>query len=398
MSEPSPTRQTAVVALLFLAMAAATVAAGVLGVLATFIIDDLDISRGVLGWLLSSFVLVGAVFSPFAGSLADRLGGKTALVVLFMTSGLAFALFGLAPGLLVMFVASGVAALSQASANPATNTLLGQTIPRGRRGVITGIKQSGVQAGLAIVGLTLPAIAIAFGWRVAVLMVSGGVLIAGITSIVVVPPTPRTAGAHMGWRGRLPPSTPWLAAYGAFLGFAGSVTFFVPLFAEETLGLDPRVAGAALSVAGTVALFSRIAWARYAEIHHRFRWPLGVMALIGTLAGALYLGAGIFPPLLWPAAILTGLGTSSWNSVGMLAIIEEAGDATGRASGVVQFGFLAGFGTGPAMFGAIVDAIDAYWPVWLLSIGASVMSFLVVAMWSRAARHRIIAETGSTAI
>jgi len=191
----------------------------------------------------------------------------------------------------------------------------------------------------------------------------------------------------MGWRGRLPPSTSWLASYGAAFGFAGSVTFFVPLFAEEELGLDPRIAGAALALAGIVALVSRIAWARYAEVHHSFRWPLGVMAALGTVAGALFLCATAVPVLLWPAAILTGLSTSAWNSVGMLAIIEEAGSATGRASGVVQFGFLAGLGTGPAVFGAIVDTADAYWPVWLLSILGAVVSLVIIAIWSRSARH-----------
>jgi predicted MFS family arabinose efflux permease len=381
-------REIAVVALMFCAMSAATVAAGVLGVLATFIIDDLGISRGTLGWLLSSFVLVGAILSPFAGSLADRLGGKKAVVVLFVASAAAFAVFGLAPGLFVMFVASAVGALSQASANPATNTLLGQTIPRGRRGIITGIKQSGVQAGVALAGITLPAIAIAFGWRAAMLIVAAGVLVAGVAAIVVVPPTARDGGPSTGWRGTLPPSTPWLAAYGAVFGFAGSVTLFVPLFAEEALGLDPRVAGAVVSVVGVVALMARIAWARYAEIHHRFRWPLGVMAVLGAAAGFLFLGASAAPVLLLPAAILTGMGTSAWNSVGMLAIIDEAGDATGRASGVVQLGFLVGLGTGPALFGATVDAVGGYWPVWWLSIGASVVSLAIVGAWSRFERHR----------
>jgi predicted MFS family arabinose efflux permease len=369
------------VALLFAAMAAATLAPAALGILATFVIDDLNISRATLGWLVSTNVIVAALFSPFAGLLTDRLGGKAAIIAVFGTSAAAFALFGLTTALALLFVGSAVAALSQAGGNPSTNTLIGQVLPRGERGVVTGIKQSGVQAGIALAGLTLPAIAIAVGWRGAMLLVAAGPIAAGILAVFVVPSTEAGGTERAEESEPMPPSIRWLTAYGFVFGFAGAVTFFLPLFAEEALGFDPRLAGAAAALGGVVAFGSRILWARRAERRNDYTGPLGTMAILGMAAAALFLASTTIVVLVWAAVILTGMSTSAWNSVGMLAVINEAGAPTGRASGVVLLGFLLGLGIGPPLYGATVDATGSYTAMWLLSLLAAGLSLWLVVAW-----------------
>lgn len=377
-------RTGALVVLLFAAMGAATLAASILGILATFIIDDFGISRSTLGWVVSANVVVAAAFSPSAGSLTDRLGGRRAIVLVFALSAASFVVLGLAPVIVVMFVGSALAALSQAGGNPATNKLIGDLLPRGRRGIVTGIKQSGVQAGITIAGLTLPSVAIAFGWRWAMVLVAVAPLLAAFVAWFVVPETGGPSREGTTGTGRLPRSVPWLAAFGGVFGFAGAVTFYVPLFAEESLGLDPRLGGAAVALAGIVAFAARIGWARFAERRHAFRGPLATMAVLGVGAGVAMLTATQLPAMLWVGAILTGVSTSAWNSVGMLAVIDEGGDATGRASGIVLLGFLTGLGIGPPAYGALVDAVGSYGPMWVSSILASVVALAVVVAWTRA--------------
>ena len=377
----TPMRHGVFVALLFAAMAAATLAPAALGILATFVIDDLNISRATLGWLVSTNVIIAALFSPFAGLLTDRLGGKSAIIAVFGTSAAAFALFGLTTALALLFVGSAVAAFSQAGGNPSTNTLIGQVLPRGERGVVTGIKQSGVQAGIALAGLTLPAIAIAVGWRGAMLLVAAGPIAAGILAVFVVPSTEPDGTDRTEESGAMPPSIRWLTAYGFVFGFAGSVTFFLPLFAEEALGFDPRLAGAAAALGGVVAFGSRILWARRAEQRDDYTGPLGTMAILGMAAAALFLASPTIIVLVWAAVILTGMSTSAWNSVGMLAVINEAGAPTGRASGVVLLGFLLGLGIGPPLYGATVDTTGSYTVMWLLSLLAAGLSLWLVVAW-----------------
>ena len=163
--------------------------------------------------------------------------------------------------------------------------------------------------------------------------------------------------------------------------------FFVPLFAEESLGFDARIAGATATVAGVVAFGARIGWARYAEVRSDYAGPLSTMAGLGILSACLFALSPALPALIWPAAITTGASTSAWNSVGMLAVIDEPGAATGRASGIVLLGFLAGLGLGPPLYGAVVDATGSYVLVWSLSLAAAVAALVVVTRWSRTLQH-----------
>ena len=391
MSTMSPARHGAFVGLLFVAMGAATLAPAALGILASPILADLEVSRSTLGWIASTNVLLAGALSPFAGTLTDRLGGRTAIVFVFMMSAAAFAIFGIATAIAVMFVGSAIAALSQAGGNPSTNTLIGDVLPRGERGAVTGIKQSGVQASIAAAGLLLPSLAITIGWRPAMLVVAAVPLLAGIAALAVVPPTP----SHVSARGKptrpVPRSIWWLAGYGCVFGFAGAVTFFLPLYAEESLGLDLRVAGIAAALVGAVAFVARIVWARRAEQRNDYSSPLRTMAVLAIAAAAAFLVAPLTTVFLWVAVLLTGVNTSAWNSVGMLAVIDDEDAATGRASGIVLLGFLTGLGVGPPIYGAMVDATGTYTAVWITSLVASAASFAIVSAGRRSidARSRL---------
>ncbi len=383
MSTVTGSRRVGFVALLFAAMGAATLAAPSLGILATFIIDDLSISRSLLGWIIATNIVLAAVLSPLTGRVTDHIGGKTALVGLFGIAGLAFVIFGTAPALGVLFIASAVAAIAQSAANPATNKLIGEDLLPGERGTTTGIKQSGVQAAITVAGLVLPTLAIAFGWRGAMLSLAVLPLLGALFALGVIPKSdPGATTRHTG-AGSLPASVPWLATYGLVIGFSGAVTFFVPLFAEETLGLDPRLGGLAATVTAVFAFAARIFWARLAERRREYVRPLGTIAIMAVVASSLLLASTGWAWLLWPGVAIMGASTSAWNSVGMLAVIDEAGAATGRASGFVMLGFLTGLGIGPPLYGATVDATDSYTTMWLISIAAAALTAGLVWVWAR---------------
>ena len=158
-------RRFAFSSLLFAAMGAATFTAASLGILATFIIDDLSISRAELGVDLAVVNIAAAVLSPVAGRITDRIGGKAAIVALFVIAGATFLLLGTAVGYVMLLAGALTGAFSQASANPATNKLIAEDLPAGERGLITGVKPSGVQFGIFLGGVTIPSVALALGWR-----------------------------------------------------------------------------------------------------------------------------------------------------------------------------------------------------------------------------------------
>ncbi|MEN8114587.1 MAG: MFS transporter [Actinomycetota bacterium] len=380
----TPTRRFLLSSLLFAAMAAVTFTPASLGILATFIIDDLGITRAEFGIVLAVVNIAGALLSPVAGPVTDRIGGKSALVALFTIAGMTFLILGATVAYAMLFFAALVGAFAQAMGNPATNKLIAEELPAGERGVITGVKQSGVQAGIFLGGVSLPAIATALGWRGAYLLVAVTPFVAAVAALWVVPGSARRSVTRRNSeRGRLPSGIGWLSAYGFLIGVSGAVTFFIPLFVEEEVGSNPIVGGFVAATIALAAIPGRIVWGRYAERNRAYKRSLAQMAYLSIAAAVLFATtAAVSPWLLWPAAVLIGIGSSSWNSVGMLAVMDGAGPAaTGRASGVVMFGFLAGLGIAPPIFGATIDATGGYGAMWLMSVLTAVAAAVAILRW-----------------
>src|SRR5882724_8272764 len=147
-------------------MAVCTFLPYALGALGPFITEDLGITRTALGWLTTVKYAVGAALSPVAGPLVDRFGGRRSLVVAFATGALGVAVAAAAGRHYAGLVAgAAVFGISVAFGNPATNQLAARMVRAGRHGIVTGVKQSGVQAGAFLAGLVLPGVAEAAGWR-----------------------------------------------------------------------------------------------------------------------------------------------------------------------------------------------------------------------------------------
>ncbi len=389
----TPQRVRSLGALLFAAMAAATFSVSALSVVASFIIDDLSISRQQLGFVATANTALAAVLSPRAGRFVDRLGGRNGLIVVYFFGGAAFAIMGVAGAYWILLAAAAVAALSQASGNPATNKLIARHLAQGRRGVVTGIKQSGVQAATFVGGLLLPIGAESIGWR-PTMLIAGAVALAAIFPVLRVIPEDRPdASAGDNAAGPLPRSTRWLAAYGGLLGFGGAAVFFVPLFAQEALGYGPRAGGLAAALVGLVAFGGRIAWARFTERGERVILTLGLMAVLSMVAGLAFLGATSSSALLWVAVAVVGMSSSSWNSVGMLAVIHDAGaEQAGRASGRVMFGFLLGLGIGSPLYGRTIDSTGGYALMWWIAIAAYAAATVLILAWSRSVARQGLSD------
>ena len=382
--------RAAFAATLLVAMTAASLMQFTLGVLAPFLTADFGLSRAQLGSLTTAFFVVGTIVSPFAGRLVDRIGGRAMLFALFGFAIAGFAGTAGSTGYATLLVAVGVAGLGTALMNPVTNHLIAVHLPRGRQGVVTGVKQSGVQAGAFLAGALLPATALVLGWRGAVLAVTTIGLAGIVATSVWVPRNDRDA-AHGGVATNQRPAGPfvrWLAAYAFLMGVGvAAVGAFVVLYAVEALGLGEGRAGLIAGLVGGVGVISRILWGRAAERMASSTAPLFVLAATSVLAQVLVWGAAAVGEwLLWVGAAAFGVTAASWNAVGMLAIVREIDAAsTGRASGVVQSAFYAGLVVCPVLFGASVDATGGYDLGWAGVTAAFAGAAVLAAAWHR--RH-----------
>jgi MFS family permease len=149
------------------AMGVATFVQTVFGVIASDLISEFGIARWQIGALVTACGLTGAALSPFLGRVTDRVGGVGSVRGVMLSSGLAILVVAIAPTYALVFIGAMLGGVPNGWTNPATNSLIVENTELGSRGVITGVKQSGVQAGTFLGGLLLPTLSDAFDWRVA---------------------------------------------------------------------------------------------------------------------------------------------------------------------------------------------------------------------------------------
>lgn len=361
-------------------MGASTFSLVVFAVLAIDLIEEFELDRWQIGALVTATAISGAVISPMVGTLTDRIGARNATVATLLVSGGALVAIAVAPVFAVLAVFALIGGVGQSIANPATNKLISMHTAFGSRGFITGIKQSGVQFGTFIGGLLLPAIAISYGWRWAVVVFGIASVVGGVMAMAGLPAdTPNEPRVGSALDESLPRLIPALAWYGFLLGFGGTAIFtYLPLYAQETLEFSKQTAGYLVAFLGSVGVIGRIGWGHMSERRLGAIRSLEVIAVMAFVSPIILIVAQFAPWLAWIAAVTTGLSASAWNAVGMLAIIQSVPTRlAGRGSGVVLFGFLMGLGLGAPSFGYSVDRFGTYVPGWVAAAVVFASSLLV---------------------
>lgn len=340
------------------------------GVVASSLIEEFGVERWQIGALVSASGFTGALLSPPFGRVTDRLGSvKSVIGVLLLAMG-AMIVISTAPSYLILFIGAVLTGLPNSWTNPATNALIVDNVAAGERGFITGIKQSGVQAGAFLGGLLIPVITEASSWRVAwacFIIFPIGALFAMWNRPEVIR-EPREAGAP---KAPVPTAVKWIAVYGMLIGLGVSATStFLPLFAEEDQGWTHAQAGLLIAGVGLVGVVSRITWGSVSERwlgHGRTLRLLAAQSAVGAILLALAAAGVVSSWVLILAALLFGSGAVAWNAVGMLAVMDYSiPELVGRGTGLTMLGFLTGIGLGAPLMGLSVDRLGVYTPGWLV--------------------------------
>lgn len=376
-------------ATLLVTMTASAYQVFVFAVLASPLIDDLDLTRAQLGLIGSLNPLVGAATAPLTGRLTDHIGARRSVVLVLTLSAVCMAVMAGAPNAWWLSASAAIGGIPQGWGNPATNSLISTRVAAGRRGSVTGVKQSGVTLGVFLSGASMPAIAAASDWRVSVWVFAIAFAAVALAVQLSLGPDPdRTESAPVSTTtrsGRVPldPFIWRLAVYAFLMGTAGgAVGRFFPLFAEESVGFSTEAAGMFAALGGLLGIGARVMVGRWAEHRIAPMRLLGLLALVGMAYCAVL--AVVTPStswLLYTSPPLSAIGIAAWNAVAMLAIIMFMSTAeSGRASGIVMLGFLGGMTISAPLTGLAVDVFDTYRPVWLtaaaLAAAAAALVFL----------------------
>jgi len=367
-----------ILAVIVLAQTVANI--GPLGIpaIASLVQAELSLTLTQAGSFLSAYYIGPIVMSLFAGLLADRWG--TARTLVLGQTIIAMGLLAVsAAGSYTSFITlMALAGLGYGTLNPASTTAAMSWFPPRQRATVVGLKQVGLPFGGMLGAASLPALALALGWRRAVIFAA--LLIAACTVLCALvyrdPPGEPLPSRRAGERGALAlvllNRDLWLVAV-ATLIFAGMQTVwmaFLALYLQGVVGLSLLGASRYLALAQGGGVLGRIAFGVLSDrvFGGRRRLPLAIAGCGSALCSVAlaYTGPATGGAWLAPLALVFGMVGIGWNGVQHTLMAELAGPRTaGTAVGLGLAISSLGVTIGPPIFGWCVTAAGGFRGPWL---------------------------------
>lgn len=350
----------------------------------------LEVSPSLIGIQISLLYFGAMLASLTGGGVNQRLGAcRTTQVALgLLATGAAL----MAIGTLPLFVFSSVLmGLGYGLTNPAASHLLVRFTDKNRRGLVFGIKQTGVPLGGMLAGAVAPALAVAYGWRVAVI----SVVIPAVLGLILL-----QRRRHQ-WDGDRHRTTTWQAAPFADLMlvwrhqplrllaiasffFSASqlcLTVFTVTLLVEDIRLSLVHAGVILAIVQVVGVIGRMLWGWIADAIGN-----GLMALL--LVNSVSLSGSLLVTQMthaWPIWLITAalclfsFGALSWNGVYLSEVARAApAGAVARISGGALFVTFAGVMVGPTVFTLMQPLIGSYTKTFFLVAAGTLIGMSLI--------------------
>ena len=373
-----PSRRWTVLAVALAVQTATSIVAAAMPVLLPFVKDEFHLTFAQAG-VVANFSFVGGFLTiALAGLAVDSLGDRFVLVLGGILAGSVAMVVALASsfwlllGLLVL-MGTGIA-----MPTPAGSVAVRNAFPLRLRGSVMSLRQTGIPIGAFLAALLLPPIAIAAGWRVAML-VAGGISIAvAVVGLGVYRRKARPEpipGDDRGFR-RVMNRDSTIAAAGGVLLVASQMCILTYLvaFLIHDRGIPLAMAAVFLAFTQLAGAGARVLWGVVSDrlLGGSRRMALILAAATGA-AGSLFLALlpGAAPlPLLALTILAATLGAVGWNGVQISFLSELARPGSeGRSVGVGLMIQQPGILAGPFLFGLVVDATGSFRLAWLLMAG-----------------------------
>lgn len=377
-------RSDAMIALptMFAAQSIMTMAAYAIPVVAPAAAPDIGISTVFVGGFTSLVYLIGMFCGLFSGALVIRFGTVRVMQTLLLLTAAGTAAFNLSTIATAIFCAVAIG-MANGPMNPAGSHVLARTTPPRWRAFVFSAKQCATPMGGVLAGVAMPALLLAYDWKVAV----GTVAVAAITVMILIQPTrtrldvdrdrthPVGTGSFLAPL-RIAVSRPDLRAL-VIMGYiyAGAqVTFasYFVVFLTERVDLSIASAGFLYAIFNGCGIPIRLFWGAIAERVLSSRAILiltGFCMAAGFALTAQFDSAWLFAALSAVTALL-GLSANGWVGLFFSEIVRIVpDDQAADASGGGQFFTYGGIMTMPLIFGGLVVSTGEYtWPFYLLAV------------------------------
>jgi len=344
--------------------------------LTPFLRDELNLTHAEVGFLMS-FIYIGVVSSSlFFGWITDLLGERRVLTLGLGIQGLFMIGFAWVHAFFIGGVLLLLSGIGYSGVNPATTKGVMRWFPPQGRATAMGIKQTGIPLGGILASSTLPALALAFGWRLSVILVSAATLVSILAVRIWIPLAPPLKDQPSGMRWGLLREVLFnrsilaLSIMGIFLSGAQlAIITHLVLFLKKEFLFSTVLAGLLLALVQAGGIAGRIGWGLVSDFLAGGRRK-SILMIIGIIAILqLFLLGRIGPDipsiLLVVFIALLGSTTIGYHGVlfGLMGEIvrkEVVGLATGFSLTITFLGVV----LYPPLFGHVVDRMGSYSSAW----------------------------------
>lgn len=129
------------------------------------IMNELNITGSVVGYMVAAFAITQLIVSPIAGRLVDRIGRKIMIVVGLIIFGLSELLFGMGSTIEILFVSRMLGGISAAFIMPAVTAFIADITTMAQRPKALGYMSAAISTGF-IIGPGIGGFLAEFGTRI----------------------------------------------------------------------------------------------------------------------------------------------------------------------------------------------------------------------------------------
>jgi ACS family hexuronate transporter-like MFS transporter len=368
---PSPRLRWYICGLLFFATSINYIDRQVLGLLKPALEKELHWREADYGWIVFAFQLAYALSMPFAGRLIDWAGTRLGYAVAVGLWSLAAMGHALARSAMGFGIARFALGLSESANFPAAIRTVADWFPQRQRALATGIFNSGANIGAILAPLTVPYLALHYGWRSAFLVTGAtGLLWVLLWWWVLRQPSmqapqaaPQEGAARLPLARLLTNRSAWAFILGKFLTDPAwwFYLFWLPGFLNRVYGLDLAHLGLPIIVVYQASAIGSIGggWIPSALLQRGWKPQRARAAamLICAMAVTPVMFVGMARGNMWLAVALVGLATAAhqgW-SANLYTLASDL-FPRGAVGSVVGLG-----GLGGAVGGMLAAPLVGYW-------------------------------------
>lgn len=359
-----------------------------IGALQSFIRSDTGIGAAQIGLVIGTSFAVAAATSWPAGILVARVQERIAMVAAASITAVALLTIAVVPtSMTSLIIAAILAGLGSAAAQPPANATIAQHIDLSRRGLVFGVKQSSIPAGTMLAGLAVPVFAEGAGWRwafVAACALAPTALLAPMREFG----RPAVTRGWFGGIAQIARRQMVLLAVAGALGSASANAMGAFLVDWTVVSGGTAVEGARLATIGSLCgIVARILVGALGDHLRRRVFTIVLVQLAAGSVGFLLIASGWFGVVTTAGVILAFAGGWGWTGLLAYIVTSLSPENPAAATGISQFGVLAGGAVGPVVLG-FAFASDQPTLGWFLCVGGGVGAMMLVLAAQRIGRVR----------